>query len=110
MVRSHYEALVSGDGACAGCGEKSVLRGLASLTEAYRGYVREAAERQRAGQAVEEKLITDIADLQERVAENMELIAGLKQRGVEIEIDFTEELTRYRTLVEEKEALASEKS
>ena len=35
MVRSNYEALVSGDGACAGCGEKSVLRAVASLTEAY---------------------------------------------------------------------------
>jgi pyruvate-ferredoxin/flavodoxin oxidoreductase len=34
MVRSFYEALVSGDGACAGCGEKSVLRAVASLTEA----------------------------------------------------------------------------
>jgi len=35
MVRRNYEALVSGDGACAGCGEKSVLRSLASVTEAY---------------------------------------------------------------------------
>jgi len=35
MVRRNYEALVSGDGACAGCGEKSVLRSIASLTEAY---------------------------------------------------------------------------
>ncbi|MEN8113093.1 MAG: thiamine pyrophosphate-dependent enzyme, partial [Actinomycetota bacterium] len=35
MVRRNYEALVSGDGACAGCGEKSVLRGVASVTEAY---------------------------------------------------------------------------
>ena len=35
MVRSNYEALVSGDGACAGCGEKSVLRAVASVTEAY---------------------------------------------------------------------------
>ena len=26
MVRRNYEALVSGDGACAGCGEKSILR------------------------------------------------------------------------------------
>src|SRR5688572_22136448 len=34
MVRRNYEALVSGDGACAGCGEKSVLRALASTTEA----------------------------------------------------------------------------
>ena len=33
MLRSKYEAIVSGDGACAGCGEKSVLRGLATMTE-----------------------------------------------------------------------------
>jgi pyruvate-ferredoxin/flavodoxin oxidoreductase len=35
MVRRNYEALVSGDGACAGCGEKSVLRAVATVTEAY---------------------------------------------------------------------------
>ncbi len=35
MVRRNYEALVSGDGACAGCGEKSILRACASTTEAY---------------------------------------------------------------------------
>jgi pyruvate-ferredoxin/flavodoxin oxidoreductase len=35
MVRSNYDALVSGDGACAGCGEKSVLHSIASVTEAY---------------------------------------------------------------------------
>ena len=35
MVRRNYEALVSGDGACAGCGEKSILRSAASVTEAY---------------------------------------------------------------------------
>ncbi len=35
MVRRNYEALVSGDGACAGCGEKSILRAAASTTEAY---------------------------------------------------------------------------
>ena len=35
MVRRNYDALVSGDGACAGCGEKSVLRAVASITEAY---------------------------------------------------------------------------
>jgi pyruvate-ferredoxin/flavodoxin oxidoreductase len=35
MVRRNYEALVSGDGACAGCGEKSMLRACASVTEAY---------------------------------------------------------------------------
>jgi len=35
MLRNDYEALVSGDGACAGCGEKSVLHAIASITEAY---------------------------------------------------------------------------
>ncbi|HBH05376.1 MAG TPA: oxidoreductase [Flavobacteriales bacterium] len=34
MQRSKYEALMSGDGACAGCGEKSVLHAVSSLTEA----------------------------------------------------------------------------
>jgi pyruvate-ferredoxin/flavodoxin oxidoreductase len=35
MVRRNYDALVSGDGACAGCGEKSILRTIAAVTEAY---------------------------------------------------------------------------
>ena len=35
MMQSKYTALVSGDGACAGCGEKSVLRSIATLTETY---------------------------------------------------------------------------
>jgi len=35
MVRRNYDALVSGDGACAGCGEKSILRSVAAVTEAY---------------------------------------------------------------------------
>ncbi len=35
LVRRNYDALVSGDGACAGCGEKSVLRSISAVTEAY---------------------------------------------------------------------------
>ena len=35
MVRRNYDALVSGDGACAGCGEKSILRAIAAVTEAF---------------------------------------------------------------------------
>ena len=35
MVKRNYQALASGDGACAGCGEKSILHVIASLTEAY---------------------------------------------------------------------------
>lgn len=49
MVRRNYEALVAGDGACAGCGEKSVLRAIASVTEAYmRPIYHRKAERLRA--------------------------------------------------------------
>ena len=48
MVRRNYDALVSGDGACAGCGEKSVLRAIAGVTEAYlRPIFHEKAERLR---------------------------------------------------------------
>src|SRR5580704_13481960 len=35
MVRRNYDTLVSGDGACAGCGEKSILKAITSVTEAY---------------------------------------------------------------------------
>ncbi|MDT8447927.1 MAG: 2-oxoacid:acceptor oxidoreductase family protein [bacterium] len=35
MIRTNYDALVSGDGACAGCGEKTVLRATATITEAF---------------------------------------------------------------------------
>src|SRR5258705_10572021 len=35
MVRRNFDAVVSGDGACAGCGEKSILRAVAAVTEAY---------------------------------------------------------------------------
>ncbi|MBK7672823.1 MAG: 2-oxoacid:acceptor oxidoreductase family protein [bacterium] len=46
MVRSSYDAIVSGDGACAGCGEKTVLRSVATVTEAYmRPLYRQKAER-----------------------------------------------------------------
>lgn len=35
MVRDNYEALRGGDGACAGCGEKSILRAVATMAEAF---------------------------------------------------------------------------
>ena len=35
MVRHNYDAMVCGDGACAGCGEKSVLRAISAVTEAH---------------------------------------------------------------------------
>lgn len=68
MVRRNYEALVSGDGACAGCGEKSVLRAVASVTEAYmRPLYHKKADRLRAKAArIEREGLTRLAALKER--------------------------------------------
>jgi pyruvate-ferredoxin/flavodoxin oxidoreductase len=69
MVRRNYEALVSGDGACAGCGEKSILRSAASVTEAYmRPLYHKKADRLRAKAARLEK-------------EGLEKLAALKARN-----------------------------
>ena len=75
MVRRNYEALVSGDGACAGCGEKSVLRACASLTEAYmRPLYHAKADRLRAKtDALEAEGVTKLANLRSRSAEDYDL-------------------------------------
>ena len=72
-----------------------------SLTDAYQGHVREAAERQRAGLAVEPKLIKDIQNMKSRLASNAAELAGLQQREDSIRQTFGEELEHYRTLVAE---------
>ena len=71
MVRRNYDALVSGDGACAGCGEKSVLKAITSVTEAYmRPLFHAKADRFRAK-----------ADLLQREGEQK--LAALKERSAE---------------------------
>jgi pyruvate-ferredoxin/flavodoxin oxidoreductase len=71
MVRRNYDALVSGDGACAGCGEKSILKAITSVTEAYMRPVFHAkADRFRAK-----------ADQLERVG--VQKLAALKARSQE---------------------------
>ncbi|MBT3527378.1 MAG: oxidoreductase [Bdellovibrionales bacterium] len=37
MNQDHYGSFTSGDGSCAGCGEKSILRGVVSMTHALMG-------------------------------------------------------------------------
>jgi pyruvate-ferredoxin/flavodoxin oxidoreductase len=68
MVRRNYEALVSGDGACAGCGEKSILRACASVTEAYmRPLYHQKAERLRAkADRLEKEGLAKLQALKER--------------------------------------------
>ena len=75
MVRKNYDALVSGDGACAGCGEKSILRSLASVTEAYMRPIYHAKAdrlREKAGR-LEETGARKLADLAKRSPEEHEL-------------------------------------
>jgi pyruvate-ferredoxin/flavodoxin oxidoreductase len=76
MVRRNYDALVSGDGACAGCGEKSVLRAITSVTEAYmRPLYHAKAERFRAKAGDLEKTgERKLADLKARNQEEYELM------------------------------------
>ncbi|MFQ5352560.1 MAG: 2-oxoacid:acceptor oxidoreductase family protein, partial [Candidatus Binatia bacterium] len=68
MVRRNYEALVSGDGACAGCGEKSVLRAVATMTEAYmRPLYHQKADRLRAkADRLEREGLKKLSDLAAR--------------------------------------------
>jgi pyruvate-ferredoxin/flavodoxin oxidoreductase len=68
MVRRNYEALVSGDGACAGCGEKSILRSAASVTEAYmRPLYHKKADRLRAkADRLEKEGLAKLRALKER--------------------------------------------
>lgn len=75
MVRRNYEALVSGDGACAGCGEKSILRAAASVTEAYmRPLYHAKAERLRVKAAqLEKEGLQKLRDLKDRSPEEYEL-------------------------------------
>jgi pyruvate-ferredoxin/flavodoxin oxidoreductase len=80
MMRSKYEAIVSGDGACAGCGEKSVLRGLATMTEALMRPRYHAKAERLLGKAarVEEHGTRLLADLAQRSPEQY----GLYKRAV----------------------------
>jgi pyruvate-ferredoxin/flavodoxin oxidoreductase len=75
MVRRNYDALVSGDGACAGCGEKSILRAATAVTEAYmRPIFHAKADRFRAKADHFEKVgAQKLAELQARSPEEYDL-------------------------------------
>ena len=75
MVRRNYDALVSGDGACAGCGEKSILKAITSVTEAYMRPVFHAkADRFRAkADELDREGVAKLAALKERSPEEYAL-------------------------------------
>src|SRR5204862_2648290 len=76
MVRRNYDALVSGDGACAGCGEKSILRAAAAVTEAYMRPVFHAkADRLRAtSDRLDQTGVQRFAELKDRNLEEYNLL------------------------------------
>ena len=75
MVRRNYDALVSGDGACAGCGEKSVLKAITSVTEAYmRPLFHAKADRFRAkADRLEQEGVQKLAAIKERSPEEYDM-------------------------------------
>ena len=76
MVRHNYDAMVCGDGACAGCGEKSVLRAIAAATEAYmRPLYHAKADRLRAkADELDKTGVRKLASLKERNPEEYDLL------------------------------------
>lgn len=81
--------------------DRRLLEGSRASTEAaYRGQVRVAAERQRAGQAVEADTAREIRKLRKALAASGESLDGLQQREETIRSDFGKQLERYRELVE----------
>jgi pyruvate-ferredoxin/flavodoxin oxidoreductase len=71
MLRHNYDAMVCGDGACAGCGEKSVLRAIAAATEAYMRplYHAKADRLQAKADELDKAGVGKLASLQERTPE-----------------------------------------
>lgn len=76
-----------------------ITSSIGSLHGAYEGNIREAAERQRAGLAVEPKLIQEIHGLKSRLTSNEASLASLQQREETIRTNFKLELDRYQMLV-----------
>jgi hypothetical protein len=72
----------------------------ASMNQAYRGQIRVAAERQRAGLPVEAATTHEIEKLRKSLATNSNSLAGLQQREDSIREDFDKQLNRYRYLIE----------
>jgi len=72
----------------------------ASTSQAFRGQIRVAAERQRAGLPVEGKTIREINKLRTNLAKNSESLQGLQKREDAIRADFDKQLERYRYLME----------
>lgn len=72
----------------------------ASAEDAYRGHIRLAAERQRAGLEVPDEAAREIRDLRATLDKNDRSLQGLQQREDSIRAEFGKQLERYRELVQ----------
>jgi hypothetical protein len=72
----------------------------ASIMEAWRGEIHEAANRQRAGQSVDDGVQKKITRLQSELTQNNRELAALTAREEKIRADFQAQLERYRFLLE----------
>jgi hypothetical protein len=72
-----------------------------SMKQSYRGQVRQAANKQRAGQQVPENTYLEIRDLQDKLVDNIRSIASLEKREQNIRGEFQKQLDRYRFLEEQ---------
>jgi Domain of unknown function (DUF4124) len=69
-----------------------------SLMDAYRGNIREAADKQRAGMPVEPALIAQIDNLKQKLDSNWATLEELKAREAGIHQKFEADVTTYRRL------------
>jgi hypothetical protein len=72
-----------------------------SMRDSYRGEIRQAANRQRAGQEVDEKVTQEIRQLQARLVEGNQSLKLLEARELSIRAEFGKQLDRYRFLEKE---------
>ncbi len=70
-----------------------------SLTESYRGQIREAANRQRSGVQVDPKIVKSIANFQSRLESYGTSLAVLQEREEKITADFEAQLKRFQYLI-----------
>jgi len=87
-----------------GYDEALVTGSRSSLMDAYRGNIREAADRQRAGLPVEPELIAGIDSLKQKLAANWATLATFKVREGDIRNKFNGELATYRRVSAEAAA------
>ena len=71
-----------------------------SMLDSYRGQIREAANKQRAGQQVPRETGLEIEDLQKKIFETDQSLANLEVREQQIRAEFQKQLDRYRFLQE----------